>query len=159
MTRVNVYVDGLNLYNGALRDTPYRWLDIRKLSGALLNPDDEIQRIRYFTAHVHGAADSAILRRQKTYIRALRTIPGLTVHYGLFVVHRRTMPCANGVGTVEVLRTDEKGSDVNLASHLLLDACAGDFEKALLISNDSDFAFPVRAVRERFGLTSACRAP
>ena len=32
LPRVNVYVDGLNLYNGALRDTPYRWLDRRKLS-------------------------------------------------------------------------------------------------------------------------------
>ena len=40
---------------------------------------------------------------------------------------------------VEVLRTDEKRSEVNLASHLLIDACTGDFEKALVISNDSDF--------------------
>ena len=32
LPRVNVYVDGLNLYNGALRDTPCRWPHLRKLS-------------------------------------------------------------------------------------------------------------------------------
>ena len=62
MARVNVYVDGLNLYNGALRGTPYRWLDLQKLSQALLKPDDEIHRIRYFTALID--ARSAPLGRQ-----------------------------------------------------------------------------------------------
>ena len=159
MARVNVYVDGLNLYNGALRGTPYRWIDLQKLSQALLKPGDEIQRIRYFTALLDGAANSTVRQQQATYIRALRTIPSLTVHLGLFVAHKRAMPRANGSGTVEVLRTDEKGSDVNLASHLLLDAGAGDFEKALVVSNDNDFAFPVRAVRDRLGITIGVSCP
>ena len=159
MARVNVYVDGLNLYNGALRGTPHRWLDLRKLSQALLKPDDEIQRIRYFTALLVGATNSTVRQQQETYIRALRTVPGLTVHLGLFVAHKRAMPRADGDGTVEVLRTDEKGSDVNLASHLLLDAVAGEYEKALVVSNDNDFAFPVRAVRDRLGLTIGVSCP
>lgn len=159
MAKVNVYIDGLNLYNGALRGTRYRWLDPLKLSQALLKPDDEIHRVRYFTALMVGAASSTIRQQQETYIRALRTIPGLTVHLGLFVAHKRAMPRADGGGTVEVLRTDEKGSDVNLASHLLLDACAGDFDKALIVSNDNDFAFPVRAVRDRLGLTIGVSCP
>ena len=159
MATVNVYVDGLNLYNGALRDTPYRWLDVRKLSRALLKPDDEVRRIRYFTALVDDRPGSNGRRRQKSYLRALRSIAGLSVHRGSFVTHARTMLRTDGAGMVEVFRTDEKRSDVNLASHLLLDACAGDFDKALVISNDSDFAFPVRAVRELFGLTIGVSCP
>lgn len=159
MATVSVYVDGFNLYYGALRNSPYRWLDLRELSRGLLKPNDEIGRIRYFTALVDGLGSSALLQRQKTYIRALRSIPGLTVHYGSFVTHGATMPLADGTGLVDVLRTDEKGSDVNLASHLLLDAGAGDFDKALVVSNDSDLAFPVQAVRNRFGLTIGVSCP
>lgn len=142
-----------------MRGTRYRWIDPLKLSQALLKPDDEIHRVRYFTALTVGAASSTIRQQQETYIRALRTISGLTVHLGLFVAHKRAMPRADGGGTVEELRTDEKGSDVNLASHLLLDACSGDFDKALIVSNDNDFAFPVRAVRDRLGLTIGVSCP
>ena len=159
MATVNVYIDGLNLYYGALRDSPYRWLDLRKLSQGLLKASDDVQRIRYFTALVDDPTDPNVGQRQKRYIRALGSIPNLTVHYGSFVTHVRTMPRTDGQGLIEVFRTDEKGSDVNLASHLLLDACTRDFEKALVVSNDSDLAFPVRAVRERFGLGIGVSCP
>lgn len=76
MATVNVYIDGLNLYNGALRDTLYRWLNLWDLSRALLKPDDDVQRIRYFTALVDRRFDPNGLRRQKAYIRALCTISG-----------------------------------------------------------------------------------
>ncbi len=62
-------------------------------------------------------------------------------------------PPASGPRTVEVLRTEEKGSDVNLATYLLLDAFNGDCEMALVISNDSDLVEPIRVVRVTFGLT------
>ena len=152
MATVNVYVDGLNLNYGALRDSPYRWLDLRKLSRGLPKATDEVQRIRYVTALVDDPIDPTVGQRQRRYIRALGSIPSLTVHYGSFVTHVRSMPRTDGQGPIKVYRTDEKGSDVNLASHLLIDASVGDFEKALVVSNASDLAFPVRAVRERFGL-------
>ena len=42
--RSDVYIDGLNLYYGALRDSPYRWLDLMKLSRGLLKASDRVQR-------------------------------------------------------------------------------------------------------------------
>jgi len=51
---------------------------------------------------------------------------------------------------VTVVRSEEKGSDVNLASYLLVDAFDNDFEAAVVISNDSDLAEPIRLVRTRF---------
>lgn len=50
-----------------------------------------------------------------------------------------------------VLKTEEKGSDVNLASHLLLDTFKDNFDVAVLITNDSDLLTPMRIAKEEFG--------
>ena len=47
----NVYIDGFNLYYGALQSTPYRWLDLERLCEFLL-PGNAIGEIKYFTARV-----------------------------------------------------------------------------------------------------------
>lgn len=156
MARVNVYVDGLNLYYGVARNTRYRWLDLRKLSEGLIRPGNEIHRIRYFTARV---TDHEANVRQAAYLRALATIPNLTIHEGHFRTYPTSMPRTDGRGMAEVYRTEEKGSDVNLASHLLFDACAQDFETALVISNDTDLVFPVQEVRHRLGVTVGIACP
>jgi len=52
---------------------------------------------------------------------------------------------------VQVLRTEEKGSDVNLATYLLVDCFDNDFDEAVIISNDSDLAFPIEKVISQFG--------
>ena len=150
--RFNVYVDGFNLYYGALRGRPYRWLDIRQFAQRLLRPDDELHRIRYFTARVRPLPhDLHAPRRQATYIRALETLPDVSIHFGRFLANESTLPRADGRGTVRVIKSEEKGSDVNLATHLLLDACAEDFEAALVVSNDSDLTEPVLEVQARYG--------
>jgi hypothetical protein len=50
---------------------------------------------------------------------------------------------------VSVARREEKGSDVNVASHLLIDALQRDIDAAVVVSNDSDLAYPIAAVRAR----------
>lgn len=44
---------------------------------------------------------------------------------------------------------EEKGSDVNVASHLLLDVLTGAADAAIVISNDSDLRFPIQEARQR----------
>ena len=65
------------------------------------------------------------------------------------------MPLAHPVEgeskTVEVLKTEKKGSDVNLAAHMLLDGFRNDYEVAVVVSNDSDLVEPVRMVTQEFG--------
>jgi len=61
-------------------------------------------------------------------------------------------PPAGGPSTVRVLKSEEKGSDVNLATTLLVDAFDGDFEQAVVVSNDSDLAYPIEVVRKKLGL-------
>ena len=154
--KTNVYVDGFNLYYGCLKETPYRWLDLAKLCH-LAFPKNTVNRIRYFTAPVKARpTDPQKPVRQQAYIRALQTLPNLTVHYGHYLENVTRMPLANppahGPRTVEVIRTDEKGSDVNLATYLLMDGFQGDFQVAVVVSNDSDLLEPIKVVRSTLGL-------
>jgi NYN domain len=154
--RANVYVDAFNLYYGCLRGTPYRWLDLDAFCRQLL-PQDRVHRIRYFTALVSGrSGDRQQPQRQQVYLRALQTIPHLSVHLGHYLSHTVRMPLAHppsvGPQTVEVIRTEEKGSDVNLASYLLLDGFRRDCEAAVVISNDSDLKVPIGLAQTELGL-------
>ena len=156
--KVNVYVDGFNLYYGALKGQPYRWLDLEKFARGLLHPSDSVHRVRYFTARVKPTAyDVDAPTRQASYLRALSTLPSVSIHYGQFLASVARMPKADGTGLVQVMKTEEKGSDVNLATHLLLDASVGDFETALVVTNDSDLCEPIRQVRLRFDLPRLSR--
>jgi hypothetical protein len=86
----NVYVDAFNLYYGCLKGTPYRWLDLGALCAKLL-PKDEINGIRYFTATVSARPDSPAPQHQQVYLRALETVPRLTIHYGHYLTHATRM--------------------------------------------------------------------
>ena len=80
----NLYIDGFNLYYRALKDTPFRWLDLRVLAETLF-PQDVIHRVCYFTARLDARpGNPAQPQRQQAYLRVLATLPGLEVHYGSF---------------------------------------------------------------------------
>ncbi len=155
--RINVYVDGFNLYYGIRHydrsGKNYRWLNLRRLTELML-PSHEIGSVRYFTAQVDGRRDAGSPTRQQVYWRALQTLPDLTIHRGQFLSSSVRMPLVNpplaGPRTVEVWKTEEKGSDVNIATYLLLDCFRNEFEMAAVISNDSDLIEPIRAVRTEF---------
>jgi hypothetical protein len=61
-------------------------------------------------------------------------------------------PRRGGARTVEVVKTEEKGSDVNLATFLLLDAFKRDCDVAVVISNDSDLKLPIEVAQRELGL-------
>lgn len=148
-----VYIDGFNFYYGAVKDTPYKWLDFEAFCRLLL-PRDNIVKIRYFTARISALpSDPQAPTRQDTYLRALATLPLVEIHYGHFATRRNRMPLAAPPHrTVEVLRREEKGSDVNLASSLLRDAFLGECDTAVVVSNDSDLAEAVRIARHDAGI-------
>jgi uncharacterized LabA/DUF88 family protein len=156
--KTNIYVDGFNLYFRCLQGSPCKWLDISELCRLLL-PHNTINAIKYFTANVKprpGDPDQPL--RQQIYFRALETIPNLSIICGSFLTNKVKMlkvGCSPDKDSsyVQVIKTEEKGSDVNLATHLLYDACRGDFECAAVVSKDSDLLEPIKIVREKLGLT------
>jgi len=149
--KTNVYVDGFNLYYGCLRHSPHKWLDLAKLCQVLM-PKNQINRIRYFTAPVTPrASDPRQGQRQQTYLRALRTIPNLSITTGHFLASKPWMMKADLSGKVQVLKTEENGSDVNLASYILTDAYESDYDILVVISNDSDLIYPIDYVKRKLG--------
>lgn len=154
--KAHVYVDGFNLYYGLRKHGRSKWLDLARLATLLL-PGDNIDQIHYFTARISPRPVNPQKHlRQQAYLRALRTLPNLTIHYGHYLSYPTRMwlatPPPGGPNTIAVIKTEEKGSDVNLASQLLLDAFDSAYEIAVVISNDSDLATPISIVRRRFGL-------
>jgi hypothetical protein len=87
------------------------------------------------------------------------------VHLGEFYVNRVRMPLANpprtagAPTTVEVVKTEEKGSDVAPATYLMFDACRSDCEASVAITNDSDLREPLRLVKDELGLTTGIINP
>lgn len=154
--RTYVYIDGFNLYYGALRGTPFRWLDLGKLCDLLL-PKNDVQAIKYFTALVKPRpGDLQQPVRQQAYLRALKSTPRCSVILGHFLAHRVKMPLARPTAEAkyaDVIKTEEKGSDVNLATHMLCDGFSDAYDVAVIVTNDSDLAEPVRIVAQQLGKT------
>ena len=168
-----IYVDGFNLYNGAARRTSCKWLDLLAL-GCKLRPQDTIERIKFFTALVERRTDNpGQQQKQRTYWRALDTLGCVERIEGRFSRWPKHLPLEASVQTLEtleargcnvagvkpimmrVMRSEEKGSDVNLAVHLLHDAHQTDpaktFDLALVLSTDSDLAEAIRLVTQEVG--------
>lgn len=147
--RTFVYVDGFNLFYGALKGTPWKWLDLPSLFATVLQPHHDIERVKYFTARVSAtSADPSKPQRQDVYLRALQHHrPEVECIFGHFMSHqvraRLVRPVANQ-HAVDVIRTEEKGSDVNLAVHLLNDGWLDSYDCAVVVSNDSDIAEAIR---------------
>jgi uncharacterized LabA/DUF88 family protein len=156
LMRTRVYIDGYNLYYGCVKGTRHKWLDVHALCVNLL-PKNDIDMVRYFTAKVSARPnDPDQATRQQTYLRALATVPEIRVHLGHFLTHEVNMPDAAAwrrgkYRPVRVIKTEEKGSDVNLATYLLMDAFEDAFDMAVIVSNDSDLKEPISLVRNRFG--------
>jgi uncharacterized LabA/DUF88 family protein len=86
----------------------------------------------------------------------LATVPEIEVHFGHFLTHEVSMPAATAwhagrYKPVRVMKTEEKGSDINLATYLLIDAFDDRFDVAVMVSDDSDLKEPISQVRDRFG--------
>jgi len=150
--RTIIYIDGFNFYYRAVKKTPYKWLDFKSLFEKLLSKNNEIIQIKYFTALVSGKTNLQKPIKQQTYLRALRSfIPEIKIYYGHFLTHEVIAPLAqpiNNQKTAKIIKTEEKGSDVNIAVHLLNDAWLNNYDCAIIVSNDSDLAESMKLVKE-----------
>lgn len=166
--RAIVYVDGLNLCRQKIAFHPdLKWLNLLALAQNML-PTHEIKLIRYFTARVKPAASSEQSPiRQTIYLRALKTLGDkLTIHEGLMRVDTRNYPVVpirvdehGALITCKVRKIEEKGSDVALASHMILDASRQLADVYVLISSDSDFAPTLRILTEDLGVATGLFSP
>jgi 6-hydroxy-3-succinoylpyridine 3-monooxygenase len=145
--RTIFYIDGLNLYYGAVRSTPrLKWLDIEKYC-RFLRPHDDIQGIRYFSALVTGQTKP----NQEAYLKALSTTPLVNVILGRF--KEKNVKCGVGgcgtAGSKWFRMPEEKRTDVNIAVFLVDDAYQNACDQQIIFSGDSDLVPAVNMVRLR----------
>ena len=143
--RIIVYVDGFNLYFGLVEAgfVNYKWLNINNLVNSLLQPNQVLFEIKYFTSRVSNNPDKQ--KRQTTYIEALETV-GIKIYYGHY--QSDTINCRQ-CGKIWPTY-HEKMTDVNIATQILIDAYQDRYDMAMLISGDSDLVPPIKAVHELF---------
>lgn len=142
-----VYIDGFNLYYGAIKGTAHKWLNLESYFTRLL-PHDEVVAVKYFSAPVNGAPGV----RQSAYLLALDTLPLVSVVLGKF--KKKTATCLVSAcsfsGDRRYQTSEEKRTDVNIAVHLLDDAYQDVAEKLVIVSGDSDLIPPIQMIRLRF---------
>lgn len=141
-----IYIDGLNLYYGAVKGTPYKWLNLQLLFERLRQHDD-IQRIKYFTALVAGYHQM----NQLAYIAALGTCPKVEIIMGKFKttnVKCQVRQCTF-MGNRWFHVEEEKRTDVNIATAMLDDAYDDLADRFILVSGDSDLVPAINRLKTR----------
>jgi uncharacterized LabA/DUF88 family protein len=173
----NVYYGGRGLCGQG--KAGWRWIDLRGLSEKLAGwPGCKVARVVYCTARISGADNRSGATDQDIYLKALVAAKAVDlIEYGSYVSRVKQAPLAtpdskgrpvltrsappllvkdaadrpvrDAVFMVSHARREEKGSDVNVAAHLLVDVLQKDVDAAIVISNDSDLRLPLVQARER----------
>lgn len=141
--RVAVYIDGFNLYFGmhSKYGRRYLWLDLHRLGLSFLTGGQTLVKVAYFTASVRN--DPPAQANQAIYLNALRATGGVQIVKGRFESKQRTcLKCGHSHTVYE-----EKETDVSLATALVEDAANDVYDRAIIVSADSDLGPAVRAVK------------
>ena len=140
------YIDGFNLYFG-LKEKKWRryyWLNLQEMCSRLVKHNQQLERVRYFTARISGPYNKRL--RQKTYLQALETLPLVEIHYGIYL----STPVICTACNKTFVKPSEKKTDVNIAVKMITDALDDLFDIAVLISADSDITPGIEAIKTHF---------
>ena len=145
---VNAYIDGFNLYHAIdelnkkkLHGNANKWLDLHKLCETFLSQGDTLNKVYYFSAlPTHLNNDK--LSRHSLYVKALQSV-NVTAILGKF--KRKDSICKLCHRKYEAY--EEKQSDINIAITMLKDAFSNDFDKAFLVTADTDLVSAVKMLK------------
>ena len=137
--RVNVYIDGSNLYH--LLHHRFGRTDLNFLSFARkLSGQRRLQRIYYYSAPIDNSRQPTLHQSQQRFFQHLRHISQLELRLGRLVY-------AGGSNTP----LHEKGVDVKLATDMVLHGVRNRFDASVLVSSDTDFRDAIQIIKS-FGL-------
>lgn len=149
--RINCYIDGFNLYHSIIdiaksKNPPenhLKWINLRELTKCFVDPNDTLNDVYYFTAFAKHVFDA--FKRHEKYIVALE-------HYGVTTIHgqfkKKHPKCKNCKTTYTT--HEEKESDINIALEILQHAYEDRFDKAYLITADSDLLAIIKKIKTVF---------
>lgn len=140
LQRVACFIDGFNLYhaiddlNAFSRGKSHhlKWLDLKQLAQGFIRPTiEEISAVHYFSAYAFWLPSAEA--RHKEYVAALES-SGVTVKLGEFKNKERSCKRCNS----KWIEHEEKQTDVNLALELLNRSWLKEFDRAIVITADTD---------------------
>jgi uncharacterized LabA/DUF88 family protein len=154
MAKVHFLIDGFNLYHaldwsGAAKDQrryrKYKWISFAKLANCYITDrkNDSVAGIEFFTTLPHW--DPAKVLRHKLFIKVQEN-EGVKVVYGVFKRKEQKCKLCDRI----FLTYAEKQTDVNIAVRLFQLAVEGKFDKAIIVSGDTDLIPVVKAVQALF---------
>ena len=144
MQKIACYIDGFNLYHSIddLNRPSLKWVNLFSLADSLTRDHEKLISVNYFSAFATWRPDQ--YRRHRKYIKALELV-GVTVTMAHFKKKDRTcLKC--GVNWVD---HEEKETDVRLALKMLEDCEDNIFDRAILISADSDLVPVIQTIKKR----------
>jgi uncharacterized LabA/DUF88 family protein len=152
MAKIVFFIDGFNLYHSLdyFSDGPnplqyrrYKWLNLQKLASLFVGRLDTLEEVILFTAL--ATWDSEKIKRHRTFIKANESV-GVSVVYGEFKrKEKRCTLCKRRYPSFE-----EKQTDVNIALSLFQYAVTDKYDRAVIVSGDTDLIPAVKAVRSTF---------
>jgi uncharacterized LabA/DUF88 family protein len=144
--RLACFIDGFNLYH-AIKDinkNHLKWVNLWRLMEVFKAPDEDLVNVYYFSAFAWHRTDGAP-QRHLQYVKGLEFY-GVSPILGRF--KEKDLDCRN-CGRSWVTH-EEKESDVNIGLYMLDGAYRQEFDKAILVSTDSDLVPVIRMMKERF---------
>ena len=147
--RIFCFIDGFNLFHAIddlrPKNNHLKWLDLNKLTKAFIIPSmEEIKAIYYFSAYATWLPKSH--RTHQDYVKALQAV-GVIPVMGRFKAKRR---CCKAICRKHWISHEEKESDVNLALYILHHAHLNHYDKAIIITADSDLYPAINLIRNTF---------
>lgn len=143
MSRYCFDIDGFNVYYSLNnpRFSKYKWLNYRKLAEIAVRKGDEVTAICYFTTYADWKPDA--VARHRLYIKALRSV-GVEAVFGRFMKKKvRCHICGRVYNTRE-----EKQTDVNIALRVMCDGVNDVYDRAVIVSGDTDLVPAVEAIHK-----------
>ena len=145
--RVSVYIDGYNLYYAIKKladDNPkenhLKWVDLWALSETLVSPDETVTAVKYFSTYADWIDDS--FGRHQKYVKVLKEKDVEFIDGRFKEKSVKCKKCGNIYDGHE-----EKETDVNIGVHLMADGLQDRFDRALVISADTDLNGAVNLTR------------
>ncbi|MGN6551468.1 MAG: NYN domain-containing protein, partial [Pararhizobium sp.] len=145
MIRSSFFIDGFNFYHALRRlDEPHlKWVDLRALMKRQTMRSEAVTAIYYFSAYASWLPGPHARHRQ--YVVALEQ-RDVTVVMGHF--KKKDRYCQHCRKTS--IGHEEKETDVNLALCLLNEAYKDTYDRAYIVSRDSDLKPAMAMVRNEF---------
>ena len=154
--KANFYIDGFNFYmdikdlekelRASGKSLPAKTVNYRKLANSLLQGAQNISvgDVKYFSAYVRNNVP-----RRKRHERFVKQLEGANVAV-ILGKHKKVWRECKAKCDLTYESYEEKETDVRIALEIMADAHTGAFDRAYILSADSDLVPVVERIRREF---------